>query len=69
MGMRLSFFRVSASKPHANLTSINGNIKEILPDKTGFSMVSAIVVVFKSHDSPPWIECQLKTDQTAQMPS
>ena len=69
MGMLLSFFRVSASKPHANLTSINGNIKEILPESIGFSMVFAIVVVFKSRDSPPCIECQLKTDKTAQMPS
>ena len=57
MGLLLSFLHGVCFKPHANLASINGNIEESLTWINGFSMVSAIVVVLNSHDSPPcsWI--------------
>ena len=48
MDMLLSFFGGISFKIHANLISINGNIKESLLEST----VSAIVALLKSCDSP-----------------
>ena len=58
MGMLLSFFRGIYFKPCENLISINGNIKECQTRIERFSMVSALDVVLKSHDSLPCDPCE-----------
>ena len=55
MGMLLSYFRGIGFKQNVNLTSININVKrKSYLNRQTFTMVSAIVVVLKSRDSPQW---------------
>ena len=61
MNMLLSFIWGIYFKPHANLNSINGNIKESLTWIEGFWKASAIINPIKSRDSPSWKYALYKT--------
>ena len=49
------FSRVSASNPMQIGSALTEITKKVLPESTGFSMASAIVVALKSHDSPSYM--------------